>query len=182
MELTMTKSKHPAGAGVNALRGRHSERGIMLIECLIYIAVVMVVIGAGLAVFFQALDFSRKLRANADDIVRAVRAGERWRADVRTATGPIRLEEGTAGLALHIPRKEGEVVYFAVTNVLVRCTVANDRCERLLAGVKNSAFHNDTLGAVQAWRWELELAGRMKAVRVAPRFTFAAVPAQEAKP
>lgn len=148
----------------------------MLVECLIYLAVVMVVIGAGLSVFFHALDFTRRLRGNADDIARALHAGEVWRADVRAASGAIRLEKGDGGVALYIPRREGEVAYFLVTNMVVRCDIAGDRCKKLLAGVKSSAFHNDVRGPVRTWRWELELGSKMKAVRVVPRFTFTAVP------
>ncbi len=161
---------------------RVSERGVMLTECLVYLAVVLVVVSAGLAVFYQVLEYSIRLRRNADDIVRVLRAGEQWRADVRSASGPLVLERGRAGFALQIPQPNGQIAYVFLTNVVVRCTEADDRCRTILAGVKCSSFHQDPRGSFNSWRWELELASPMKAVRVRPQFTFSAVPRKEVKP
>jgi hypothetical protein len=171
-----------ASSQAKAPRRWQAAAGMLLIECLVYLGAVAVVIGVGLAVFYHALDFSRRLRSNADDIVRALRAGEQWRADVRAATGALRLEEGQGGLALHIPQANGPVTYFLVTNLVARCAGSDGRCATVIPAVKHSMFHHDQRGQVGSWRWELELASAMKAARVRPMFTFTAVSAPEVKP
>jgi hypothetical protein len=49
-------------------------------------------------------------------------------------------------------------------------------------GVKSSKIAHDPRQKVTAWRWEIELATRKKAVRVRPLFSFEAVPAQSILP
>lgn len=158
------------------------ESGIMLIECLVYLSCLMIVIGAALGVFYQVLDFSRGLRRNTDDVTRVLKAGERWRTDVRMATGPLKVEEGVAGRALHIPQAGGNVSYLFVTNALMRCTEKNNRCEVVLPAAKECQFLRDQRHQFASWRWEVELPSRLKAVRVRPMFTFTAVAAAEGKP
>ncbi|MDH7501726.1 MAG: hypothetical protein QHJ82_03295 [Verrucomicrobiota bacterium] len=155
---------------------RHAERGILLIECLIYLGVVLVVIGAALAAFYNALDYSKRLRRNAEDMTRALRVGEQWRADVRSAVGAIRVEKGQGGIAFCIPSGDQEVAYVFSTNQIVRIKSKNGLSEPLLTGIKRCSFNQDNRGTVAAWRWELEFAGVMKAVRETPAFTFIAVP------
>lgn len=164
------------GRGNCTAAARHSERGILLIECLIYLGVVLVVIGAALAAFYNALDYSKRLRSNAEDITRALRVGEQWRADVRSAAGSIRLEKGQGGIAFCIPSGDHEVAYVFSTNQIVRIKSKDGLSEPLLTGIKRCSFHQDNCGPVTAWRWELEFAGIMKAVRETPAFTFIAVP------
>ncbi|MCX7722522.1 MAG: hypothetical protein N2379_05615 [Verrucomicrobiae bacterium] len=94
--------------------------GITLIECLAYIGAVAFVLGVSTAAFYQCMDNSIGLRRNADDIVRALKAGERWREDVRAATAPPRLEQTDDGWTLTLRHETGEVAYQFVTNVLVR--------------------------------------------------------------
>jgi Tfp pilus assembly protein PilE len=65
-----------------------SERGYSLIECLVYIAVLAVVLNLSFVAYYRYEQHTRSLRRNADDITRALRAGERWREDVRTAIAP----------------------------------------------------------------------------------------------
>ena len=168
-------------ADVGARRGirthavRHSERGVLLIECLIYLGAVLVVTGAALAAFYNALDYSKRLRSNAEDMTRALRVGEQWRADVRSAVGSIRLEKGRGGIAFCIPSADKEVTYVFSTNQIVRINSQDGMSEPLFTGIKRCSFHQDNCGPVTAWRWELEFAGIMKAVRETPAFTFIAV-------
>ncbi|HOY56525.1 MAG TPA: hypothetical protein PK640_00100 [Verrucomicrobiota bacterium] len=159
------------------------QSGILLIECLIYLACLFAVLGAALAVFYQTLDFSRDLRRNADDIARVLKAGERWRTDVRSATGRIVFEEGPGGRALRIPREGGATTYFFVTNAVLRCAAATGRCETILPAVQECRFVSEPRQRVTAWRWDLELPSRLEAVRVHPLFTFTAVARpEEAQP
>ena len=57
--------------------------GILLVECLVYIAVFAILLGGGMAAFYFCWDHSRALIYATNDIESALRAGERWRADVR---------------------------------------------------------------------------------------------------
>ena len=154
----------------------------MLVECLVYLSCLFAVLGVAMTVFYQVLDFSRGLRRNAEDITRVLKAGERWRADVRAATDRLRVEEGLAGRALHIPQRDGRVSYLFVTNAVVRCTEKSGRCEMILLAAKECRFLPESRRQVTAWRWEVELPSRLKAVRVHPLFTFTAVSAREAQP
>ena len=159
-----------------------SESGILLVECLVYLSCFFVALGAAFAVFHQTLSFSRDLRRNADDIARVLKAGERWRTDVRAATGRIVVEEGPGGRALRIPQPGGATTYLFVTNAVLRCADASERCETILSAVKESRFVSEPRQHVTAWRWDLELPSRLKAVRVYPLFTFTAVSGAEAQP
>ena len=71
-------------------------RGFTLLECLAYLAMIVIALGLAITAFNDCWDKSNALRRNADDIVRALHAGDRWRADVRAATGRIELTD-TAG-------------------------------------------------------------------------------------
>ena len=151
---------------------RHGhERGFMLLECLVYIAVLAAVLGVAFAAFHRCLKSSGDLRRNADDIVRVLHVGERWRDDVRAATAPPRLEQQ----ALRIPQRSGEIVYRVRDGSVWREAGTGKR--RLLAGIKNCRFEADQRASVNSWRWELELTSPQKAVRVRPLFTFQAVTA-----
>lgn len=176
MQTLNKKADVGARRGVWMPAARHAERGILLIECLIYLGVVLVVIGAALAAFYNALDHSKRLRSNAEDMTRALRVGEQWRADVRSAAGAIRVERGQGGIAFCIPSGDQEVAYIFSTNQIVRIKSKDGLSEPLLTGIKRCAFHQDNWGTVTAWRWELEFASVMKAVRETPAFTFIAVP------
>ena len=56
-----------------------------LLECLVYIAVLAVVLVVTMRGFYRCWDNSKALRHNADDIILVLHAGEQWRADVRAA-------------------------------------------------------------------------------------------------
>jgi len=64
-----------------------AERGVTLIECLIYIGLLVIIVGLAWAAFSRALDSSHRLQDSASDISRALDAGERWREDVRQSSG-----------------------------------------------------------------------------------------------
>src|SRR5438128_5034595 len=85
------------------------QQGFMLVDCLVYLAIWAVVVGLAFSAFFRSMSYSKNLARNADDIAPALQAGERWREDVRAATGPFKLVTGQASVeqALHIPQKTG---------------------------------------------------------------------------
>src|ERR1041384_1970069 len=86
-------------------------RGVTLVECLVYISVLFIVLGVAGSALYQGMKQSAALRRNAEDIATALRAGERWRAAVRAATGPIRVVNSDDGQTMNIPTAGAEVVY-----------------------------------------------------------------------
>ena len=155
------------------------NRAYLMIEALVYIAVVFVLLGAGYAAMYRCVDNSIALRRNADDITSALHAGERWRADVRSATSQVRLETTDAGQLLSFESPRGPVSYRFSTNAVLR-SVGAGPWTRLLPNVKSSTMKSDPRQYASPWCWELELAPRTqgsgKAGRVRPLFTFIAVP------
>jgi hypothetical protein len=158
-------------------RKRHPG-GIMLVECMVYIAGFFLITGLAFAAYYRSLDNSRGLRQNADDITRALKAGERWRADVRSARRPLALEQAGGEQVLHIPQASGEIIYLFAQGAVWRKTPTESLPVSWLAAVKDSRMLQDTRDGVAAWRWELELASRQKVVRLRPLFTFMAAAPQ----
>lgn len=156
-----------------------NNRAYLMIEALVYIAVVFVLLGAGYAAMYRCIDNSIALRRNADDITSALHAGERWRADVRSATSQARLETTDAGQLLSFESPRGPVSYRFSTNAILR-SVGAGPWTRLLPNVKSSTMKSDPRQYASPWCWELELAprtqGSVKPGRVRPLFTFIAVP------
>ena len=152
------------------LVSRRDRSGIVLIDAMIYIAVIGLILAIAASVFSKGLRESAGLQRNVADIERALKAGERWRADIRLATQPIEAEETT----LTIPQRAGEVIYEFTTNQVLR--IAGPRREVFLARVQQSSMAPERRGDVTGWKWELELERRLKEARVRPMFTFMAAP------
>jgi len=146
-----------------------TERGYTLLECLVYIAVLAVVLNLSFAAFFRYTKHAHDLHRNADDIASALRAGERWREDVRASTAPPHAVEN--GIA--IPQRSNVVTYVFTDGAIWRRT-SRSRVQ-VLDRVKVSVMLDDSRPHVNAWRWELELASPQKAIRVRPLFSFIAV-------
>jgi hypothetical protein len=147
-----------------------SARGILLFDLLVYISLLAFILILSAVVFEKFLDQSAALRRNISDIDRAMKAGERWRADVRSATGAPQLNGNT----MIIPQPNGDLVYELGPNV-TRKRPSSDIIEPVLNGVRTNQmiFEQRTHAAV--WRWEVELDHRRKNARVRPLFTFIAV-------
>ena len=151
-----------------------SQGGILLVECLVYLAVFAILLGIGMAAFYFCWDHSKAMIYATDDIASALRAGERWRADVRSASGKISVEATTNGEVLRIPETEKEIIYRFGTGE-VRRQIASETFSRLLLSkVKASQMKMDARGEVTAWRWELELAPRRRETHLPLLFTFEA--------
>lgn len=165
--------------GTRRVLGRNS--GVMLEECLVYIAVWAVLTGLAFAAFYRVWDNAVRLRRSAADIAHVLEVGELWRQDVRQAIGPIRLDTGDdePGQVLHLPQRLGETAYaFTGTNILRR-SHGSSIWAQALADVKTSRMIEDKRGGVTGWRWELELRSRKKEHVVRPLFTFQAAMAAE---
>jgi hypothetical protein len=148
--------------------------GILLTECLVYLAVFVIVLGGAATVFYFCWDHSKALIYTADDISSALRAGERWRADVRGATGKISVETTASGEIVKIPEGEKEILYHFDSGEMRRQTAPENASQVLLSKVKTSQMKMDARDDVTAWRWELELTGRRKEIHLPLRFTFEA--------
>lgn len=150
-----------------------NQQGFMLIECMAYIVVSAIVLGLACNAYLHCQKNSRALQRNADDVLRTLRAGEKWREDVRSATGPLRL---TADGGVVIPKKEADVTYRFTDGAVMRAVSSrNGAVEMLLAGVKESVMHKDVRRHVTAWRWEVELKSAATTAKIRPLFTFEAV-------
>jgi hypothetical protein len=92
-------------------RGRRSLAGMLLVECMVYLALLTLVLAGASVLFFRSWDTSLGLRRTMDDISTTLKTGERWRQDVRSAIRPPRLEKTEAGEYIYLPQKSGEIVY-----------------------------------------------------------------------
>ncbi|HUB87209.1 MAG TPA: hypothetical protein VMB22_04910 [Verrucomicrobiae bacterium] len=153
--------------------------GMMLIECLVYIAVFAVLLGVGTAAFYEFWDNSNILRHRTDEISAALRAGEMWRADVRGAVGKIEVQTSSGGAQVKIPQHNGALFYRLDSNTLWRATPAANAWVPVLHNVKSSQMETENRAGVQAWRWELELAPFRSRAKTPLEFSFEAVPPEQ---
>ena len=145
---------------------------MMLIELIVYIGVSTLLLGLAFGALHRCLINSRDLERNSEDIIRALRAGELWRQDVRRASAPPWLDTTNGLVRLEIPQESGPVSYVFAENGVWR--VRSDHPEFLLPAVKSSTFQADIRRFTRAWRWEIQLITPKKVVRIEPRFTFIA--------
>jgi len=148
--------------------------GYLLVECIVYIAIFAIILGLSLVAFYLCWDSSKALLYATDDIAAALRAGERWRADVRSVTGKITVETTTEGELLRIPCGTNDVLYRFNAGEIRRQVASSDFSESLLPTVKASQMVMDQRGPVSAWRWELELKPHHKDTHLPLLFTFEA--------
>jgi len=151
-----------------------ASAGYLLIECLVYIGIFAVLLGISYGALYVCWDYSKALHYATDDINAALHAGERWRADIRNATGKITVETTAAGELLRIPCGTNEVLYRFNDGEIRRQVASSGFSELLLPKVKGSQMVTETRGPVAAWRWELELKSRRKEARLPLLFTFEA--------
>ena len=155
---------------------RHA--GYMLTEALVYIGLLMIVLGVGYQAMYRCIYNSVVLRRNAEDITRALHAGERWRADVRAADQSVRIETAGDAHLIHLLGATRQVAYRFADSSLYR-RLGSGPWVQILGRVKASSFEADPRPNVSAWRWELELQpqskGTIKVGRIRPLFTFLAV-------
>jgi hypothetical protein len=150
------------------------QAGILLMECLVYLAVFVILLGIGTTAFYFCWDYSKALMYATDDVESAMRAGERWRADVRAATEKISIETTASGEVVKIPEGEKEILYRFDSGEVRRQLASSEFSELLLSKVKTSQMKLDARSTVTAWRWELELAQRRKETHLPLLFTFEA--------
>ena len=166
------------------LRCSRSQRAqaFSLVECIVYMALFAVVAGLGFASFFHCRDSAESLRRTADDIVITMKAGERWREDVRRAVSPLQLVEADGGQHLIVPHNASQVAYRFFQQTVWRRADTNSAWVPLLSKVKQSRMERDARQLVTAWRWDVELKTRQPEARLRPLFTFEAVALGGTKP
>lgn len=158
---------------------RRRQSGILLMECLMYIIIFTILFGLATGAFYMCWDHTRAIIAATNNIELATRAGERWRADIRQATGKITSNADGNGQSIHIPETKGEVIYLFGDGELRRQAATASIPELILPAVKISDMKPDPRGTVAAWRWDLELVPVHKQTFPSIRFTFeAATPGQ----
>lgn len=157
----------------NTLRGR-SQSGITLIECMVYIAVFFILAGVASGSFLICWDGFRALISTTDDVSSALRAGERWRADVRDASGTIRVETTASGQVVTIPENGKEIIYSVDSKGLRREAGPGGFSLVVFPKVKSSEMKSEMRGPVRAWQWDLELPERPKGPHLPLLFTFEA--------
>jgi hypothetical protein len=107
------------------------------------------------------------------DVMTVLTAGERWRADVRSATAPPRLDGGE----LVIPQSAGDIRYrFAGGEVQRR---HENEWLPFLKNVQTSSTILDKGRYADGWRWEVELKASRPEPGLRPLFTFKVAAAHE---
>jgi Tfp pilus assembly protein PilE len=152
--------------------------GIALVECLMYIALFSVLTAMAYSAYFRFQSQSHRLQQNAENIVEALQAGERWRDDIRHAIAQVRIEKNKSAEVLRIPQQNGEVTYIFQNNTVKRQRKGQGPVS-VLKNLKSSAVQPDQRQQVTAWRWEIELQSNEKNLKVRPFFCFQAVPHSE---
>ncbi len=146
----------------------------MLVECVVYLAVFVILLAVAIGTFYFCWDASHGLMQNTSDISAALHAGERWRADVRSASGKISIETTASGEVVKIPEGKEEIVYSFDAGEVRRQAASNGAAQLLLPKVKSSEMKIDLRGDVTAWKWELELVQHSGGSRLPLLFTFEA--------
>lgn len=149
--------------------------GILLMECLVYISVLAILLGIGTAAFYFCWDHTRAVIFTTNEVASALHAGERWRADVRGATGQISTVSTADGATMEIPTGGKKIIYHFSNGELRREIPSQNLSWLVLEKVKASGMKIEPRAGVTAWRWELELMPRRKVTYFPLRFTFEAV-------
>jgi hypothetical protein len=158
-----------------------TRAGIMLIECLVYIAVLGVLISVGGFTVAKAWDAHRAIVRNANDIHRAMNAGERWRQEVRRAIRPVEITTGSSNTVCRIATATGIIEYQFTEGALQRRDGENGAWLNVLSRVRASDMRVLPQAGVTACRWELEMEPAHKRAKLRPLFTFTAVPSEVAR-
>ena len=148
---------------------------MLLMECMVYVSVFAIMLGGATTVVYFCWDHTQAMDYATDEIASALHAGERWRADVRAATGKITLETSATGEVVRIPEGAQTVSYRFESGQVSREVSGPGTPQVLLAKTKTSEMKLDARGAVSAWRWEVQLLPRRKEANLPLLFTFEAV-------
>lgn len=150
------------------------QSGSFLVELMVYLAVLVILTGIAMGAFYVCWSGFGSTIQTSDDISAALRAGERWRADVRGATGTISVESTASGQVVTIPKDGGQIAYSFNSGEIRRRVGSDGPPLVILPKVKSSDMKSDARNGVTAWQWELELPERQRGPHVPMLFTFEA--------
>jgi hypothetical protein len=148
--------------------------GILLVQCVTYLAVLTILGAVATGAFYLCWDHSKALVYATDDIRSALNAGELWRADVRNATGKISVETSVSGEVVQIPVAGKKIIYRFESGEVRRETEGSQPLYVLLPKVNSSHVSAEARNGVTAWRWELDLVVRRPETHLPLLFTFEA--------
>ncbi len=154
------------------------RRGVLLVELLMYLALLLMFSTLAFQTFHRARQQSADIQRQSREISLALRAGERWRADVRQATlAPEWIPSAwRKATVLRLTTPTGHIDYFFEGSRVWR-KVGDAPKEKILFNVKSSKMIDDSRGSVPALRWELEIKTQSgRRAQTQPLFTFLAVP------
>lgn len=160
-------------------QSHYRRAGIVLIECMVYIAAFAVVLTLAFASLHRTWLTSKALRRNAGDITAALHAGEQWRTDIRQAVAPIEIGDADGVSSVRIRTGTGTILYRLIGNELRRESTVPAADYIVLENVKASAMFAETQRHVTVWRWELELKSKQPKAKLRPLFSFIAVPSHK---
>ena len=165
------------------------QRGITFVELLAY----MILFAAFLAFAYRVVHVnaseSRAIHNNASDIIRVIKAGERWRQDIREAvslpqvtqsslSNPQKAAEKIQVTYLQIVKSSHTIWYaFREGSVYRKDGRQPDHWAVVLEETAaSSTMTSERRGQTVAWRWELELKATREAALTRPLFSFISVP------
>ncbi len=159
---------------------RPGIRGVTILEMMVSIAVLTIVMAVGGVAMARLWTVTGQMRREADELQSVLAAGERWREDIRSATGAI-LTEAEDGIAvIRIPAKDRrEVQWASLPGAVVRRDHPDAPWTTVCRRIRGSTIQLERRGAVAAWRWDLELEPMTKRSRFVRAFTFLAVPSHD---
>lgn len=161
-------------------RTRH-QHGMMLVECLIYLAISSILVSLGIALYLRCLDSATNFGRNADDIAGALSVGERWRADLREANAAPQVS-GVESPEFIIPQAKGNVVYRFANGMIWRRQASETGWSHLLERVASATWNSESRTHVTAWHLDIEMKTRKPHVRVRPLFSFIGVAGNRKQP
>ncbi|MDB6053465.1 MAG: hypothetical protein JWN25_988 [Verrucomicrobiales bacterium] len=132
--------------------------GITLLETIVYIACLGIILGLASSAFFRVLTQTQRLTRSIDRVEKLLNFGERWRAEIRTSTGPIELLPATSGQSIRILSKASEITYTLDAGKLFRMEKGRNASPQILfSNLTSASFTTQQYSNVTAWSWHVEV-------------------------
>lgn len=155
---------------------RPATGGYTLIECLVYIVVLLSILAVGFGALNRIWTVSAQIRRESDDLRAVLNAGERWREDIRQSTGAIRSErEGENQVLIVRAGATNEVQWAFDGGRVLRREGSDSTWVPLLSRVRRSRAGEEVRHDIPTWRWDVEFEPVSKKARFQRAFSFVAV-------
>lgn len=153
------------------------QRGISLVEMMVYIAVLAVIMGIGFSAVVRLWSVSRQMRVESDDLRAVLATGDRWREDIRGSGGRIVLKtEGDSHVLEVHPGTTNELQWAFFDGKVLRRTGTNAAWATQLTRIRSSSVRPEQRDDMPTWRWDLEFEPATARSRFHRTFSFVAVP------